>query len=291
MRPRMSMLATGVCAWLLLLIAAGAVAEPARASTEAPPPTVADIVARNAAARGGSDAWQKMQTMVWAGHTESTNAPERKLPFLLELKRPDRARFEIVAGGGKMVRIYDGTNGWKLRPDGSGMPQMEPYSADELAFARGSQIIDGPLMSFAAKGAVLALVGTAAIDGRKAYVLNATLPSGDGGRIWVDVETYLEQRLDREVQLSAGKTATSTIVYRDYRSFQGLQIPTRIETGQGPGRAVDKLVVEKVALNPGIDDATFAKPQFGPRRHRGVTVDTRSAAQAAGPPAPSQPPP
>ena len=271
---------------LLVLMSLWAAPEPTRASTEATGPSAADIIAKNAAARGGSDAWRTTQTMVWAGHTESTNAPERKLPFLLELKRPGRMRFEIVAGAGKMVRIYDGTNGWKLRPDSSGIPEMQPYTADELAFARTSQIIDGPLMSFAAQGAQLTFAGTDTLDGRKVYVLHAALPSGDGGRVWVDAETFLELRLDREVQLSAGRSATATIVYRDYHSFERLKIPTVIETGQGPGRPVDKLIIEKVALNPGIDDETFAKPQIGPRHHRGAIVDARGAAQPQTPATP-----
>jgi outer membrane lipoprotein-sorting protein len=247
--------------------------------------TVAEIVQRNAAARGGTEAWKKLQTMVWAGHTESSNAPERKLPFLLELKRPARMRFEIVSVNGKMVRIYDGTNGWKVHPDSNGLPDVKDYSADELAFARSAQIIDGPLMDLVARGAELKLMGTDALGDRNAFVIEARLPEGDVSRVWVDAESFLELRLDREIQVSGGRTATSTIVFRNYRPFKGLQIPTIVETGAGPGRPTDTLVIEKVALDPGIDDKTFMKPQVGTRSHGGIIVDTRGA---AGGQAPSQ---
>jgi len=271
---------------LSLLAAVSAIAAPAPASAPAPQkahePAVAEIVKRNAAARGGVEAWQKLQTMVWAGHTESSNAPERKLSFLLELKRPSRMRFEIVSPSGKLVRIYDGTNGWKVHPDSNGIPDVKDYTEDELAFARSAQIIDGPLMDIVARGGNPRLIGTESIEDRKAFVLEARLPSGDVERVWVDAESFLELRLDREIQMSGGRTAVSTIVYRDYRPFKGLQIPVIVETGSD--KATDKLVIEKVALDPAIDDKTFAKPQVGSRHHGGVIVDARGA-----PPVPPHP--
>ena len=274
----------------LILLAAGsvsAVTAPARDNpTEL---TVADIVRHNATARGGSEAWKKLQTMVWAGHTESSNAPERKLPFLLELKRPARMRFEIAAATGKLVRIYDGTSGWKVRPDSNGIPDVQSYTDDELAFARSAHVIDGPLMDLAAKGVELKLLGTDMLDERRAYVIESRLPSGDVGRVWVDAESFLEMRLDREVRMSGGRTAMSTIVFRDYRPFKGLKIPIVVETGSGRGKPTDKLIIEKVALDPEIDDKSFAKPEVGSRRHGGVVVDTRGAARQTQPPAPPPP--
>jgi outer membrane lipoprotein-sorting protein len=225
--------------------------------------------------------------MVWAGHTESSNAPERKLPFLLELKRPARMRFEIASPTGKLVRIYDGSAGWKARPDSNGIPDVRDYTEDELAFARSAQIIDGPLMDLAAKGAELKLLGMDTLGDRKAYLIESHLPTGDANRIWVDAESFLELRLDRQIQMSGGRTAVSTIMFREYRPFKGLQIPVDVETGSGPGKPVDKLVIEKVALDPEIDDKTFLKPQVGTRSHGGVIVDTRSAARPVSPqPAP-----
>jgi outer membrane lipoprotein-sorting protein len=275
----------------ILLAAGSALAAAAPAAGRASEPTVADIVQRNATARGGAEGWRKLQTMVWAGHTESSNAPERKLPFLLELKRPARMRFEIASATGKLVRIYDGTNGWKVRPDSNGIPDVKDYSQDELAFARSAQIIDGPLMDLAARGAELKLLGAATLEDRKAFVIESRFPSGDVGRVWVDAESFLELRLDREIKMSGGRTATSTIMFRNYRPFKGLQIPIVVETGSGPGKPTDKLVIEKVALDPGIDDKIFAKPQVGTRRHGGVIVDTRGAAAGQALPQAAQPQP
>jgi outer membrane lipoprotein-sorting protein len=276
-------------AWVLACgAAAGAVAAP---PVPAPAPTAAEIVTKNAVERGGTEAWQTLQTMVWAGHAESANTPGRKMPFLLELKRPGRTRFEIATGAGKSVRIYDGTNGWKLRPNSAGAPELQPYTADELAFARGAQVIDGPLMDYAAKGGAITLAGVDTVEGRKCYVLNARLPSGEIGRVWVDAETFLEARADREVRTAAGLTATATAFYNNYRLLEGRKVPLTIETRAASGGTANKLIIEKIAFNPPIDDKTFDKPPLVTPRHGGVIVDARDVSTAPAPPRPPAPRP
>jgi hypothetical protein len=228
--------------------------------------------------------------MAWTGHAESTNAPGRRVPFLLEQKRPRKTRFEIVeAMGMKAVRAYDGDTGWKLRPGSGGRPEVVPYTADELSFARGAQVIEGPLMDYAAMKAIIVLEGTDSIDGRKAYVLAARLPSGGLHRVWVDADSFLELRHDREFRDAEGRTAVATVRYRDYRLFEGLQMAATIETGGGAGRPTNRLVIERVALNPPVDDEVFDQPSATPKRRGGVIVDTRSAAMPAGQGAARQP--
>jgi outer membrane lipoprotein-sorting protein len=272
----------------LVATAALVTTAPATAATaDAPKLTAAEIIAKNATARGGAEAWQKLTTLVYAGHVEMSSTPGRKLPFQLELKRPGRTRFEINSETGKSVRIYDGTQGWKLRRNAAGQPEVVPYTADDLVFARGGQIIDGPLMDYAAKAGAIAAAGVAPLEGRSAYVLNAKLPNGDTGRVWVDTETFLELRADRVVHNAAGQTVTATVYYRDYRTFQGIKIPVIIETAAAADKPGDKLVIEKVAVNPPIDDKTFARPPIATPRHGGIIVDARSAAAPPAPPAPA----
>jgi hypothetical protein len=104
------------------------------------------------AARGGEEAWQKIQTMAWIGHVESGGATARTLPFLLEMKRPNKTRFEVVSVNQKSVRIYNGREGWKVKPGTSGKISVENYTAEEIKFARDAQVIDGPLMDYIQRG-------------------------------------------------------------------------------------------------------------------------------------------
>lgn len=238
--------------------------------------SAAQIIEKNAAARGGAEAWRKVQTMAWVGHVESANATGRNMRFVLAQKRPHNTRFEITGENQRSLRVYDGSNGWKVRPSASGMPEAQPYTTEELSFARGAQVIDGPLMDYAAKGAAITPGGVDSVGGRKAYRLDVRQVSGLGARIWVDAETFLEIRYDRESR-TLDKPSTVSVTYRDYRPFEGLQMPMVIETGSSTDSAKNKLVIEKVALNPPMEEQMFAKPRLPVARHNGVIVDTRSA--------------
>lgn len=254
----------------------------ALAQAAAPSLTAGEIVERNAAARGGVDAWHKVQTMAWAGHVESSNG--RSLPFQLAQQRPDRTRFEIVAEGQKSMRVFDGTSGWKVRLNSTGRPEASPYSDEELRFARGAQVIEGPLMDYVARHGAVTLVGSGEAAGRAAYILSVALPSGGMHRVWVDRENFLELRLDREVRDRSGRQSMVTVFYRDYHAFDGLEMPTTIETAATGGDAMNRLVIERVAVNPPFDEKLFARPNLPGFRRNAALVDTRSAA-APTPPA------
>jgi outer membrane lipoprotein-sorting protein len=256
---------------------AAALATLASAGESAAPPslTAAQILEKNAQARGGLDAWRKIDTMVWAGHVESANAQAAKLPFMLEQKRPNKTRFEIVGEQQKSLRVFDGSNGWKMRLTSAGKPEVQPYSVDETNFARDAQVIDGPLIDAAAKGIAVSLAGVDELDGRKAYRLEVKMPSGLRERVWVDAESFLDVKWQRDGRTAAGRPVTVSMHYRNYHDFAGLQIPLIIETDTAAGRVGDRLVIEKVALNPPLPDRQFEKPGVPGLRRKGVTVDTR----------------
>jgi hypothetical protein len=276
---------------LALCVLAAYAVTPAIFAQSAPPMVTAEeIVRKNAAARGGVEAWQRLQTMAWTGYVESGTAPVRKMPFLLEQKRPNKTRFELVADGRRSIRVYDGTGGWKLRPNpANGRPELTPYNDNELMFARGAQVIDGPLMDYVAKGAVVTLAGRGMAEGRNAYILDVKLPAGGDHRVWVDAETYLEVRQDRQVRGGVGQIGVVTVLFHDYHDFEGVNIPTRIETGASAGAASNKLVIERVALNPPFDDHMFARPDTPVSRRNSIIVDTRTAASPGAPTAAGRP--
>ena len=265
-------------AWAVAAAAATVLAaEPAAA----PALTADQIVERNAAARGGLEAWRKVGSMAWSGRVESAGRGGRKAPFLLEQVRPDRTRFEVTIDGQKSVRVFDGSEGWKMRTSATGRPEVQPYTAAELRFARGAPMIEGPLMDHAARGATIALAGVQEVEGRTAYALDLRLASGSAYRVWIDAESFLELRYDREALSAQGWPTLTSVFFADYRAVQGLQVPFVIETGTPDGTARDRLVIERVDVNPRLDDQIFAKPGPGVTRRRGVAVDARSAARPA----------
>jgi outer membrane lipoprotein-sorting protein len=269
-----------LCALAGLLSATASPSRPAAGvvgNCEAVPLTAEQIVANNVAARGGLEAWRKIQTMVWTGHIESGNASAASVQFILEYKRPNKMRFEIDAEHEKSVRVFDGTAGWQMLTSSSGTPRLKRYSRRDLRSARDAQGIGGLLIDYQAHGITVALDSTDEVEGQRAYRLAVTLPSGSTRHIWIDAQTFLDLKYDREGHLANGHTGTISVFYRDYRTIDGVRMPMTIETIAQGGRATERVVVEWVTLNPSLSDAHFERPGLPEPRHR--KRDLRTASQ------------
>jgi hypothetical protein len=249
------------------------------------------IVDRNVAARGGLQAWRGVQTMSLEGkmgagcnqravlHVPMTNSEnvtlphrptdEAQLPFVMELKRPRKMRLELQFKGQTAVQVYDGTNGWKLRPF-LNRHEAEPYSEEELRIASNREDLDGALVDYAAKGSHIELDGTEMVEGEDAYKLKVIEKSGHTFHVWVDAKTFLEAKIEGQPRTLDGTQHPVEIYYRDYRNVNGLQIPFVLETRVLPVSRnalglrdtpvpPEKIVIEKVVVNPKLDEKLFSK--------------------------------
>jgi hypothetical protein len=242
------------------------------------PLTAEQIVEKNVVARGGLDAWRKIDSMVWMGHLESADPNMPRLSFTLEQKRPNKERFELSEIGQKSMRVFDGTRGWRVKPNRDGSLDAQPYSPQDLQFARDGQGIDGPLVDYKAKGVTVDGMSVEKIDGRKTYRLHVKSLAGELRDVWVDARTFLDVKYDRTSYRANGEPGVVSVVYRDYKVVEGLQIPSVLEIGGGEGRPPARMVIEKIALNPPLDDKIFTKPKEA-HRSRMAVVDMTPPAQ------------
>jgi len=286
-----------ICSSLILAacMAEAAAAAPAQANLSA-----AEVVTKNVAARGGLEAWRAVQTMSLSGKTgaggnqratlklptqgqatvvtrktEQPALPSRRveevyLPFLMELARPRKMRFELQFAGQTALQVYDGVNGWKLRPYLNRL-EVEPYTADETKAASMNPELDGPLVDYAAKGTRIESAGIEKVEGRDTYKLKLTLKSGDVTHVWVDTQTFLETKIEGQPRRLDGVYHPVEIYYRDYRNVNGLEIPFVLETRVVPVTKTavglrdtpvppEKTLIEKVVINPAFDAGLFSKP-------------------------------
>ena len=271
-----------VTAALAISLTAIAATPPSAPPAPAARLTAAEIVARSVAARGGLEAWGRIESMAWTGRVEGGSPVP--MPFSLEMKRPNKTRFEITSNEQHFLRIFDGTRGWRIRPGANGGPEAKPFSPEEADFARSEFVIDGPLIDYEAKGVTLKLVGVNEIDGRKAYQLELQLPSGASRRVWIDTETFLEVRADRPSTNPVAKGLPVSVYYRDYRDVDGVLIPMTIETRPSAGDSrSQKLVITKVTLNPSIPDISFSKPPTARQSKAVVRVGAGPGVSPRGP--------
>jgi hypothetical protein len=168
---RKSMLVLAVCASLALAISLFAAGDTPTGTNL----SAAVIVDKNITARGGLQAWRAVQTMSMEGKMgaggnqrstlsvptagrkgDQTILPQRptqevQLPFVMEMKRPRKMRIELKFNGQTAIQVFDGTNGWKLRPF-LNRRVVEPYTTDEMKSESLLSDLDGPLVDYAVKG-------------------------------------------------------------------------------------------------------------------------------------------
>jgi outer membrane lipoprotein-sorting protein len=245
---------------------AAAVPDRTQGAPVVPALSAEQIVDRSIAARGGLATWQGIDSLAWVGHIESERLGQQAIKFSLEEKRPNKTRFDIT-GSQPSVRIFDGHKGWKVHSRNDGLPEVESYSPFEERYALEAPGLGGPLITYRSQNRPIELAGRDQLDGRGCYVLAVMLPSGGRQLVWVDAETWLEQRLDRPTYNHEGKAGMVSVYYRNYKSQAGLQVPTVIEIGGGPDQKRDRLVIERLAINPDIAETRFTKPPSPPHSH------------------------
>jgi len=76
-----------------------------------------------------------------------------------------------------------------------------------------------------------------------------------------------------------GQSGRLAMFYRNYKTIEGVQIPLMIESGVDVAKASDKMVIDKVTLNPQLDEMTFAKPNIP---GRGNVVSARETQRPTG---------
>jgi hypothetical protein len=260
------------CLAIAACIAVGAVAAAPSGERGAQPALTAEaIVARNLEARGGPEAWRKIDTMVWTGRIDSDKSAGG-LQFLLEMKRPNKTRFEIKGPNQQTVRAFDGKDGWKMHPAKTGGPEVQSFDADELKYAQEGEGFDGLLIDADAKGITIALEGAEPVEGHKAYRLRITSPAGVVRHAWVDAKSFLDVKYDRMVRNRVGQYNTVAVYYRDYQKIEDVKLPMTIETSAGSAKNADRMVIERVAINPPLEDRIFARPHVPHSRTKMVTI-------------------
>jgi len=235
--------------------------------------TVDEIIAKNVAARGGIEKLREIQAMIVTSRVETSNG---KGPLLVHLMRPKLIRQESTVGAARTVRAYDGQTGWVLESDATHEAVRKlTDGALELMIDEALFGIDGKLADYAAKGTRVKLEGVAVAEGKTCYSIKVTLHTGHVIYEYVDTESYLEIHEESHGS-SNGNPLLVEQTIGDYRSEGGILFAHSIVTRLAGHPERTTLTVEKIELNPTMDEGIFQMPA--------------AKEGASPPPSPTQPP-
>lgn len=213
--------------------------------------SVDEVVAKAIKARGGIERIKHEQTQRLTG---KISLPAGSGPLLVEMKRPGMMREEVTLNGKSQIRTTNGQVGWgvgTLRE----VAVPEQVGAQELHNLANSADFEGPLVDYKEKGNRIELAGKEKIEKRMAYKLVISMKNGENRIDFIDCKTYLELTWQGRVSDNVFES-----YFRDYRRVKGLMYAFEIDSGMLGQPANQKIILDRVDVNPPIDDARFGKP-------------------------------
>jgi len=220
--------------------------------------TVEQIVARYLDARGGIERLRAVRSLRLSGRMV---LPGLAAPFVLELKRPDLMRTEFTVEDRPAVRAYDGKTAWMLLPLPGESPR--PMSSEDAADAKAQADVDlSPLVDSESKGFTVELAGRERRGGRDTWKLVVRGGGGSPRALFLDTETHLVVQTEEE-RTVGGKTIRFATEVGEHRTVGGIVFPHQIDLGPVGSPERQRLVFERIEINPLLDDARFSMPKGG----------------------------
>jgi len=217
---------------------------------------VDDLIAKNAAARGGLDKIQAIKSLKMQGRLRFGGNFD--LDFVQYQKAPDSTRSEASVQGLTQVRAWDGKEAWSISPFG-GRKDPQRISAEDAKSIADDASISGPLIDYKAKGSTIDYLGTEDVDGTDAHKLKVTLKNGDVEYVYLDPYHFLEIRTITQRNVR-GTQVESTTDYGDYEEVAGVFFPFSWSTeSKGDGNR-SQTTIEHAEANVAIDESLFAFP-------------------------------
>ncbi len=220
-----------------------------------------EIVSKVLAARGGLAKIKAVHSQRISGTINF--GPGAEGPFVVELERPGKMHIEVTIQGQTLVRSYDGkSSGWIINPFAE-TKGVQAMSAEDISNISDESDFDGPLVDYKEKGNQIEFGGKEDLDGKPAYRLKLTSKKGEKRSYLFDAATY--RLLRWEGSRKAGdKEVPWESLFSEYREVDGLQFAFEIDSDAPGTEQAQKIVAEKIEIDPQIDESRFAKPVAPP---------------------------
>jgi outer membrane lipoprotein-sorting protein len=240
--------------------------------------TADEIIAKEIAARGGLDKLRAIHSERVSGRISFGDVTG---PFVVELKRPLKMHMQLTIQNQTMLRVYDGqSQGWANNPF-AGKMNPDAMSEDEVRNISEESDFDGPLVDYKSKGNQVELVGKDKLNDKDVWRLKLTTKSGDVRYYLFDATSFQLLKWEGKRKFE-GKEFPVESYFSDYREVGGLSFAFAIDSGSSATDISQKIRIDKIELNPDLNDAEFAKPATPPQPN---APDATPAKPSSKPPA------
>jgi hypothetical protein len=253
--------------------------------------TADELVAKNLAAKGGAEKIKAIHSLRLAGRLQSGGFRAR---VGTEAKVPNLLRETFTIQGMTGIEAYDGSVGWQISPF-EGRKDPELLGEDDMRDLVEEADFYGPLVDYQQKGNRIEYLGHDTVDGDDALRLKVTLKNGDIVYYYLDPDTFLEIRTEKQ-QFIRGAVRERVSDLGSYKLVAGVYYPFSIETGpKANPNARQKVTYDTIEANVEIADSDFKMPAApavaSPQQHPEPPAQKgKEQKPPTKPPAPAKPP-
>lgn len=218
--------------------------------------TADELVQKNIQAKGGIDKIKAIHSLRMAGKLQQGSFTIR---LQSDTMAPNLVRQMVTIQGMTQVQAYDGAGAWQINPF-QGRKDPERMGEDDTRDLQDDSDFYGPLVDYRNKGNTVEYLGHDTVDGDDAYRLKITLKNGDIMYYFLDPDTYLEIRTEKQ-EFIRGSVRETFSELGSYKKVNDVYFPFAIESGskQSPNDRA-KITVEKIEANVPLDASEFNMP-------------------------------
>lgn len=219
---------------------------------------VTRLIEKNVAAKGGEAAWEKVKSLRLSGRMSL--GKEVVVPYSIEQKRPLKMRTEYEFNKRRVVQCVDGKSGWQYVPY-LGRNRPEKLTKEEARGIADTASIDGMLLNAYERDFDIKWQGKEQVNGQPADKLEIKMPGGTVRWIYLDETTGLEVKL-AYIRKLGKKEQTVESTYSDWKQQGDLRFPGKTVTRVKGASESNFVTIDKIEVNPPIDDTRFDMPVF-----------------------------
>ena len=114
-------------------------------------------------------------------------------------------------------------------------------------------------MDYRAKGNQVELAGKDQVEGKEAFKVKLTRSTGEARTYFIDAASYQVVKWEGTTHVEDKDIVVENYL-RDYRDVNGLQFPFEIDSDSPDSPQQRKITIEKIELDPKIEETRFGKP-------------------------------
>ncbi len=193
-----------------------------------------------------------------------------EFPFNQLITQGGKIRTEAEIQGSKMIRAFDGKDGWMIMPM-MGTDEPQDMGPDELKQMKEQADFTGKLWHWKDKVQSLELLGKEDMEGTEVYKLKmvekpqknendtSEVKEGDVSYIYIDADNFVILKIKAKKNIR-GTEMEFESYQSNYKDVDGIIFPFSMETKM-KGKTVNQVSVDSVKLNVPVEDALFKRPE------------------------------